>query len=755
MVAALAVALWVSPAMAWADGGSVRYSYEQVEVGGIKDWVLVPRPALKLSGKITKSKVISAFNLLKKEKGTTYGKAAIVVKGKVPGSGSVRVDIDPKYSQYALIVIAETVYTLAEMGVDGVEFPGYSDGVVRPRDVPFDVYTLTVPMFKALAAGERTDVGEVMLSDGSKIPATEFWSRWDKKDAALQKSLFGYLESAQPYTIISTLHILPNLRVDYIEATAPLLGHSMASVRSKALETLASERKDARALKAVAGRLEKERASGSEWARSLADWLGASDDASFAVLDPLYTLEKGDEAKAAKALGALEKYAKDARAVAAIDGALRDKRAKVAGGAADSLGRLGKDDLLIAALGDDKVAAPIRMKVARALAGSKGKENKLAGLEYIANNAEERESIRAITTLGEQGDEGRTRVEKQLTSAASYRRQAAASLLAIKKDPAALPALARAAREAKGADAEEIEEAGYAVMVSQPLKYVTEQTKAKDAVIQRLAYRALGERALKENAGDKAFATLKGGVESKDPMVRGAAARAMGAYANAQAAEQLAKLAKDRSADVRRDVAVALASFKNGELVDTLVTYLDDKDPGVQAAAIRALGLRGEALAWDKIEKLKSSKNGEVRGAVMMGLSRLVDRKDTVGTREVLGILSSALSDKEAVVRVEAIRALGTFKSEEAVLSIAAQLNADEEEVRIAAVESLASTDLVSAVELVQGVLDDPSIKVRRAAIVALGALKKGNAKAALRARVESEKDEELQSLINTTLKKM
>ena len=52
MVAALAVALWVSPAMAWADGGSVRYSYEQVEVGGIKDWVLVPRPALKLSGKV-------------------------------------------------------------------------------------------------------------------------------------------------------------------------------------------------------------------------------------------------------------------------------------------------------------------------------------------------------------------------------------------------------------------------------------------------------------------------------------------------------------------------------------------------------------------------------------------------------------------------------------------------------------------------------------------------------------------------------
>ena len=57
LAAALTVALLGGSATAWADGGSVRYSYEQVRVGGIKDWVLVPRPALKLSGKLTKSKV--------------------------------------------------------------------------------------------------------------------------------------------------------------------------------------------------------------------------------------------------------------------------------------------------------------------------------------------------------------------------------------------------------------------------------------------------------------------------------------------------------------------------------------------------------------------------------------------------------------------------------------------------------------------------------------------------------------------------
>ena len=69
--------------------------------------------------------------------------------------------------------------------------------------------------------------------------------------------------------------------------------------------------------------------------------------------------------------------------------------------------------------------------------------------------------------------------------------------------------------------------------------------------------------------------------------------------------------------------------------------------------------------------------------------------------------------------------------------------------------ESLAATGQVSAVEIIRDSLSDSSIKVRRAAIVGLGTLKKGGAKEALRARVESEKDEELQSLINKTLKKM
>ena len=367
MTAAFAVALWVTPAMAWADGGSVRYSYEQVEVGGIKDWVLVPKPALKLSGKVTKSKVISAFNLLKKEKSTTYGKASIMVKGSVPGSGTVQVRIDPKFNQYALIVIAETVYTLAEMGVSGVEFPGYSEGAVRPQDVPFDVYTLTVPLFKALSAKDRTDVGAVLLSDGSTIPATEFWKRWDKKDKELQASLFGYLKSPQPYTVISTLHMLPGMKLDYIGPTTPLLGHPMQSVRDKALEVLVPQRGDERALSAVAAQLDKERASGSAWAKALSEYLGASKDASFAVLEPLYTLEKGSEDEAAKAMDSLKKFSKDSRASGAMTGALRDKRAKVAGAAAETLGALGEDKALIAALDDEKVSDAIRMKVARAL----------------------------------------------------------------------------------------------------------------------------------------------------------------------------------------------------------------------------------------------------------------------------------------------------------------------------------------------------------------------------------------------------
>ena len=68
-------ALFFVSSTATADGGAVRYSYEQAEIGDAVEWVLVPRSEKALNGDVDKAKLEKAFELLKKDKSATYGKA--------------------------------------------------------------------------------------------------------------------------------------------------------------------------------------------------------------------------------------------------------------------------------------------------------------------------------------------------------------------------------------------------------------------------------------------------------------------------------------------------------------------------------------------------------------------------------------------------------------------------------------------------------------------------------------------------------
>lgn len=743
--------LLLTPALALAEGGSVRYSYEKVEIGDSVEWVLVPRAQLSLGGTVTKSKIIDAFEMLKKSKGSTYGGTTIRISGNLP-KASVAINIDPKYSQYAIIIMAESVYTMTELGLPGVEFPGYAEGVVTRAEIPFAVYTLTLPMWRALPPS-GLGPAQIMLSSGKVIDGPEFYERWGKKDQALLDELYAYLKGNDLYAMTSVLKLLPELKLPYIEQTLPLLSHKSRAVRELALGALAASRDDAKVLTAVAEFLTKEKEA--DLALKGAEFLGQAKDKSYSVLKPLHLLNAAESKDVLAAIEELLKYKGDARVSAALADKLSHKDAAIANASASALAKLSSTKELIAALSNGQVDAAVRLEIARSLGQDKDSAAKLVGFQYLANNAEERESIRSIAALAAlKSADGRKAVEAFLTSPVAYRRASAAQELAQLKDPASLSAIAAGVKAAKD-DAEVIEDAGYVIMASLSLKDILDQTRSKDNVIQRLAYRAVGERAVKEKAGAKVFDTLKAGLQNKDPMIRGAAARAMGELATKEAGESLKGLADDKSAEVRRDVAIALGKMPEGTLTDVLVKYLDDSAPGVAAAAMDSLSLRKEALAWDKIKALNKSSHDEVRAASLRALSRLVARGDKASVSEVISLLSGSVADKALEVRIEALRQLGTFKDDTAVASIAAQLNAKEEEVRMIAFEALGETGNASAAELAVAGLMDASVKVRREVVLALGKLRAKSSKKALQDHLNEEKDEEIIQLIKATIKKL
>jgi HEAT repeat protein len=751
--------LSLSATSALAQGGSVRYSYEKIYVAGSEQYALVPRSELSdinVKGKVSKGDAIKAFDLLKARKGNVYGAASVkILPGAWPDKARIQVNIDSKYGAYAEVVMAEVVYTFAEMGLDGIEFPGYADGAVNRRDIRFPVYTLTLPMWQALPPVEASPA-QVTLSNGETLWAGDFYQRWKKKDEALIKDLYGFLESSNALTVVSVMRKLPSLKIPYTAQVIPLLAHTSQLVRAEAIRALEAERDEVPVLEAVAGRLDDKKESVPALQKQAAEFLGKSKNKQFAILESIWTIqnaEKDEDAK--KAIGELIKFKGDDRVSATLAKEVAGKRDEVALAAIEALGKINDDATRLKLLTDEKVDTKRLLIVADDLSKEKTAAPRRAGLSFIAaNSPDQRPAQRAIEELAKgKDDESRKAAEAFLMDKIDWRRQAAAAGLAARDAVESLPAFASAIKKYK--DDRELEDAGYTIMLSQPLKTILEQTKARDNVTQRLAYRALGERAVKEKAGAKVMDTLKAGSTNSDPLIRGASARALGEFANKDAADILSGMVKDRDEDVRRDVAIAIGKLNDGALVDALVAYLDDKSPEVIAAAIDSLGARKEAAAWDRIKEYTGSKDPVIRASALRGLARLTSRDDKQTVTEVISILSGAVNDKNIEVRKRAIEQLGTFKDENAVLAIAAQLQAKETDVRIAAIRALGTTKHPSATSLVTDALDDPNAEIRRAAILAVGDLDDKSARKDVQAQMDKEQDDELKSMMRDTLKKL
>lgn len=749
-VAGFVVALAV-PVSAFAGSTSVRYSYEQVEIGDRSQWVLVPRPEEELHGEPTTDKIQTAFQLLRDEKNTSYGDTTIEVDGGSVEAAKVKVHIDPDHSKYKLIIMAETVYTLTELGVDDIRFPGYAEGNVTRADIPFASYTPTLPLWRALPPEKLVDA-RVRLPDGSILGLEEIERRWRQGDGDLREALYSYLEADQTYTVVSVTERLPKLDVSYTDKVVPLLEHESLSVRETALEVLANKRNRQEVLEAVVTLMQNE--SSDDLARSAATFLGKADSEKYSVYEQFFFLQRGSKSERLEAAKALASFEGDPRVVEKLAGALRENgdQPEVASRAAKSLLELDAYEKLAEALQDEGVPAAVRLEIARGLTEESDTSANVDGYRYLGRNADGREARVSIRALGDVGTaKARKAVESFLTSEDRRKRVAAAETVRKIGSTDSLPALADAVRDGK--NAQRMEDVGVAILESKPVQDVLEFARDSDAVIQRTAYRALGPKAKEGAGGDAVKKALERGAESSDSKIRGAAARGLGQLANDEALATLEKLADDSAAVVRRDVAYALGNYSPGTMSEKLWSYLDDDSPEVVAAALAAMVQRGEAKKWDKIKKLTKADAAIVRQNAIRALASLVSKDDDDAVKEVISLISGTItSDKDDAVLRTGVEQLGTFQRERAVNSIAIKLNAKEKEMQLTAIRALGNTGHKTAVSLLTDKLTVSDSEIRRAAVVALGKLGKANARPALKKRLQNEENPEIRSLIEKTL---
>ncbi|RAL21640.1 hypothetical protein DL240_12345 [Lujinxingia litoralis] len=741
---------------AWAEGGNVRYSYEEVRLADQRDYVLVPRAEGSLSGEVTRKTIEQAFEALRRAKRPTYGNSYAEVSGQVPDRAQVQVHIDSNKADYAIVIIAEVVYTLTEFGVPAVSFPGYADRPLTRADVPFAAYTLNVPLWKVLPPG-RLSSGQVIMPDGELVPMEQVQEQWRANRSELLDELYAYLGASQPFTVFSTVKMLPSVGDLRLDQVLPLLGHESRDVRQATLGILDGVSGQEPVLTAVAEAMADERSA--SLARAMAEFLGKSNQARFNVQEQFFLLRRGQAEEKLAAAEALGDRPGDERVLDALAQALRSETEALAMKAADSLEKLSGHPVRVAALTDEAVAAAVRLKLADDLSASaKPAAVRLAGLRYIAEHRSEGHINQALNEVARLGtDQGREALEGYLGDALARRRSAATEALVLQNDVASVAVLSARAEDASGAEQERLAQAAYAIMVNQSPEVVLEQTQVRDVKVQRVAYEALGERATRQGGApsSEVLARLEEGSKHRDNAIRGAAARALGAVGGERALQRLSEMSGDRSPQVRRSVALALGQAPATQQIDTLMGYLDDSDPQVVAAAVDAFGMREDPRAIERIRPMASHESAAVRAAALRALTSFAQGSDTETVRQHVGLLGGAVNDPAREVKLTALTQLGRFELGIAVTNIALQVSAEDPELRATAVRALGDTGHASAQPLVETALRDGSSQVRREAILAMAKLPGNTPKTRLQARLEAEEDPQLKELIRTTLQEI
>ncbi len=151
-------------------------------------------------------------------------------------------------------------------------------------------------------------------------------------------------------------------------------------------------------------------------------------------------------------------------------------------------------------------------------------------------------------------------------------------------------------------------------------------------------------------AKDKAAVPLAvGALKDNSPIVREEAARFLGDWGDASAAEPLEKVLKDSADAAREQILFAYAKRKGADGASKLEEQLSDAHPRIRAAALLALARIGKAAPH--LAQAAKDKTPEPRIAA-------AEASMTAGTESILETATVLLPDKDWRVRAATVEAL-------------------------------------------------------------------------------------------------
>jgi HEAT repeat protein len=733
----------------------VLYSYSKLTLGNDTQYVLVPQASKKLkvppADKLLPSIVNGTFKELRNRKRTTYGDTSLDVSAKSIGRGLATVKLDKAREKYHPIIVAEVVYTLTQLGLEAVSFPGYNKKALGRDDIPFASYRLRVPALRALPPA-RIPTSTIIMPDGTELDSDTYAKKVAAKAPEIIAMLGKLIKDKDVKVVKEGITSLTSMSYDKTpDMLLPLLKDRRAEVRLVVLTTLQSSKRDD-ILDAISGVMDSDKDKAV--ALKASEILGASSNKKFSVRALFFALRGDQEGPAIKAIKTLS-ASKDPVVATELVKATNRNNPKIAAAAIDALAQLKLTPELLAIMDSKKRSKGSRLQAAALLLsnGDKGTKFKALSFQLVLGDAALAQS--ALETISTYKDpDPRLAIESCLIHDSIDVRHEAARRLGEIKNPDSLKALAKAGTRPE--DSEIIQDISSKIMATLTMMEILQYTTNRNIILKRVAYLALGVKSAKGGGGAKVFEALAKGVKSKDGGIRGASVRAMGSFTKKKASLGLVlSLSKDNEAIVRRDVARALGAWPSGTNRDTLLIYMQDPEGIVVEAALDALRVRKEDDVYMKVLKLSRAgahPHPGVRGAIYRALAVLGPKKarDTV-----ISTISGGLFDKNRDVKLLSIDLLGAYDSTLAVTSLAALINDPVEEYRVKSLLALGDTGSKDAIELITSVFTDKSVPVRVAAMTALGRTGLKEAKDAIKIQMATETDLQVIKAGENSMKKL
>ncbi len=193
-------------------------------------------------------------------------------------------------------------------------------------------------------------------------------------------------------------------------------------------------------------------------------------------------------------------------------------------------------------------------------------------------------------------------------------------------------------------------------------------------------------------------------LSDRSKQVRCVAVEAIGQLKPKNFSQLVAPLAKDKSADVRLRVALALAQFKDELAIETLLMLIRDSRDEVANMAAKSLSKNAQnSLAL--LIRLFGDESWKVRSRASMAVTRM--------GKKAFEALKVALDDKDPNIRFWATTCIGHLRVKDHSQLMLARLNDKNPGVRIAALRALRELGDPNVASALFEALSQPSDQVR------------------------------------------